>query len=228
MHFTGGYLTTSIGKKLLVAISGLLILGFVILHMVGNLQIFSGPEKLNAYAKFLKDLGPLLWLARIGLIVFAIVHIVLTIQLTRENRKARPNSYVYMKTVQASSASRFMILSGLTILSFIIYHLLHFTLGVTNPEYAQLSFELNGERVHDVYAMVVNGFTNPIVSGFYILSMGLLCWHISHGVSSLFQTLGITNAKNNKTIQQIATSTAGLIFIGNISIPITILAGIIK
>jgi succinate dehydrogenase / fumarate reductase cytochrome b subunit len=133
-----------------------------------------------------------------------------------------------MKTVQASSASRFMILSGLTILSFIVYHLLHFTLGVTNPEYAQLSFDLNGERVHDVYAMVVSGFTNPMVSGFYILSMGLLCWHISHGVSSLFQTLGITNAKNNKTIQQIATSTAGIIFLGNISIPITILAGIIK
>lgn len=228
MHFTGGYLTTSIGKKLLIAMSGLLILGFVIVHMVGNLQVFSGPEKLNAYAKFLKDLGPLLWLARIGLIVLAILHIVLTIQVTKENRTARPESYKYMKTVQASSSSRFMILSGLTILSFLIYHLLHFTLGVTNPEYLQLSFDLNGERVHDVYAMVVTGFSQPLVAGFYIISMGLLCWHISHGVGSLFQTLGITNAKNNDTIQKISMATAGLIFLGNVSIPLSIIIGVVK
>ncbi len=228
MQFTGGYLTTSIGKKLLIAVSGLLILGFVIAHMVGNLQIYQGPEKLNNYAKFLKDLGPLLWVARLGLLVLALMHVILTIQVTRENSKARPVNYSYMKTVQATTASRFMIVSGITVLSFLVYHLLHFTLGVTNPEFHELKFNLNGESVSDVYAMVVMGFQQPLVSLVYIISIALLSWHISHGVASLFQTLGFANAKNVNTIQNLSIGVAAVIFIGNVSIPLTILFGIVR
>jgi succinate dehydrogenase / fumarate reductase cytochrome b subunit len=228
MRLTSGYFTTSIGKKLVVAITGFLVLAFVIAHMAGNLQIYAGPEKINAYAKFLKDLGPLLWVARIGLLVVVALHVIFTLQLARQNRLARPEGYKYMKTVQASSGSRFMVLSGLTILAFLVYHLLHFTLGVTHPEYLSLEYDLNGDRVHDVYAMVVIGFQKPLISGFYILSMGLLCWHLSHGVSSLFQTLGLASPKQEPRIKSLGYALAGIIFVGNVSIPVSILLGVVK
>lgn len=229
MNFTSGYFTTSIGKKFVVAITGILLLGFVIAHMAGNLQIFAGPEKLNAYGKFLKDLGPGLWMARIGLLVLFGLHIYFTVRLKLENKAARPVKYAYMKTKQASSASLYMIVSGLTVLAFVVYHLLHFTLGVTNPEYLNMKYKLiNGQTVHDIYGMVVSGFQVPLVSGFYIIAMGLLCWHLMHGIASVFQTLGVDSPKHNAKIRQLALFVSAIIFLGNISIPVTILLGIIK
>ncbi|WCL48039.1 succinate dehydrogenase cytochrome b subunit [Leptospira sp. GIMC2001] len=228
MNFTSGYFTTSVGKKFVVAVTGVLLFGFVIFHMIGNLQVYIGPEKFNAYAKFLKDLGPLLWVARIGLLVAVLLHIGFTIQLARENRAARPVAYAYMKTKQASSASRFMVMSGLTVMAFIVYHLLHFTLGVTNPEYLEFTYNLKGEQVHDAYAMFVSGFSVPIVSAFYILSVGLLCWHLSHGVASLFQTLGVDSPKHEPNIRKAAIAFSLLIFIGNTSMPLAVLFGFVK
>lgn len=228
MKFTQSYFQTSIGKKIIVGVTGILLLGFVIVHMLGNLQIYAGPEKINAYAKFLKDLGPLLWAARIGLLIAVALHIYYTVKLKMENNAARPNKYVYMRTKQATSASLYMILSGLTILAFIIYHLLHFTLGVTNPEYLNLEYDLNGEKVHDVYAMVVMGFQVPAVSIAYIVAMALLCWHLSHGISSVLQTLGIANPKTTPFTQKLAYTISAIIFIGNSSIPISILTGFVR
>jgi succinate dehydrogenase / fumarate reductase, cytochrome b subunit len=228
MNFTVGYFTTSIGKKIVVAITGILLLGFVIAHMAGNLQIYAGAEKINAYAKFLKDLGPALWIARIGLLVAVALHIYFTVQLKLENKAARPVKYAYMKTKQASSASLYMIISGLTVLAFIVYHLLHFTLGVTNPNYLEYEYILNGEKVHDVYMMVVTGFQVPLVSIAYIIAMGLLCWHLTHGVASIFQTLGIDSPKHSSKIRQFAYGVSAIIFVGNVSIPLTILLGIVR
>lgn len=228
MNFTAGYFKTSIGKKFVVAFTGILLLGFVIAHMAGNLQIFAGAEKINIYAKFLKDLGPLLWIARIGLLVAIFFHILFTVQLKLANNAARPVKYAKMNTKQASSASLYMIISGMTIFAFIVYHLLHFTLGVTNPEFLNLEYSLNGEKVHDVYAMVVLGFQVPIISAAYIIAIGLLCWHLSHGVSSIFQTLGIDGPKANPRLKLLAYSVAAFIFIGNVSIPLAILLGLVK
>jgi succinate dehydrogenase / fumarate reductase cytochrome b subunit len=228
MNFTAGYFKTSIGKKFVVAFTGALLLGFVIAHMAGNLQIFAGAEKINTYAKFLKDLGPLLWIARIGLLVAIFFHIYFTVQLNLANYAARPVKYAMMKTKQATSASLYMAISGMTIFAFIVYHLLHFTLGVTNPEFLNLEYSLNGEKVHDVYAMIVMGFQVPIVSAAYIIAMGLLCWHLSHGVSSIFQTLGIDSPKMNPRLKILAYSVAAIIFVGNVSIPLTILLGLVK
>jgi len=215
---------SSLGKKYIMAITGFLLFLFVIVHMAGNLQVFLGPEPMNAYAHLLKSKPGLLWTARIGLIIIAILHIVSAVQLAAENRAARPNAYAEGKPI-ASFASRTILVSGLIVLAFIVYHLMHFTFGVTNPDFMDLHDPLGQ---HDVYRMVVNGFTNPYVSVFYIISMGLLCLHLSHGVSSMFQSLGIRRKKTLAAFNRFAQVSALLIFIGNCSIPIMILAGVVK
>lgn len=216
---------SSIGRKILVAVTGLGLLLFLAGHLVGNLLIYLGPDAINSYAYELKHAlhGGLLWGARIGLLVFFVVHIVFTIKLTQENRSARQDRYEHGATVQASTASRSMILSGLVVLSFLIYHLLHFTIQATGVEAAPLP---NGQ--HDVYSMVVAGFSNPLVSGFYILSMALLCAHLSHGFSSVFQTLGLSTQRTKAIFKTVGIAYALVIFVGNISIPISVLTGFVK
>lgn len=228
MNFTSGYFKTSIGKKFVVAFTGILLVGFVIAHMIGNLQIYAGPEKINAYGKFLKDLGPGLWVMRIGVLVAFLFHVLYTVQLRMANNSARPVKYAYMKTKQASGASLYMAVSGLTVLAFVVYHILHFTLGITNPEYLNLEYNLKGEAVHDIYAMVVTGFQDPMISGAYIVAMALLTWHLSHGISSIFQTLGIDSPKHNERLKSFAYLVSSVLFLGNVSIPVTILLGIVK
>lgn len=215
---------SSLGKKYVMAITGFLLFLFVILHMAGNLQVFLGREPMNAYAALLASKPALLWTARVGLLIITILHIISALQLAAENRAARPESYVEGKPI-ATLASRTILVSGLIIFAFIIYHLMHFTLGVTNPDFADLKDPLGQ---HDVYQMVVDGFRNPYVSAFYILSMGLLCLHLSHGVSSLFQSLGIRRKSSVASFNRFAQISAFVIFIGNCSIPIAILAGLVR
>lgn len=218
---------SSLGKKYIMALSGLALFLFVIGHMAGNLQIFAGRDSINAYAKFLKSNPGLLWSARAGLLVLVIAHIITAVQLVSENREARPVAYEKGRPTAASLASRTIFISGLIIFAFVVYHLLHFTFGVTDPEYLQLHDPTDPLR-HDVYGMMVQGFSNPVVSAFYIISMGLLCLHLSHGVSSMFQSLGIRNRSNLRAIHRVARIAAVIIFIGNVSIPIAILAGVVK
>ena len=216
---------SSLGKKYLMAISGLILFLFVIVHMLGNLQVYLGAEAMNRYAHFLKSNPELLWPVRAVLFVSVIVHIVTALQLAAENRAARHIPYQTRKLVGASFASRTVVISGLVLFAFIVYHLLHFTLGVTNPDFMQLR-DASGH--HDVYGMVVQGFKDPLVSGFYIISMGLLCLHLSHGVGSLFQSLGLRNKANTNAILKFARVAAVIVFIGNCSIPITIVAGVLR
>jgi len=216
---------SSLGKKYIMAITGLGLFIFVIIHMLGNLQIFAGREQINAYAAFLKSRPGLLWTARIGLLILAALHIISAIQLALENRAARPVRYAKWNPTAASLASRTILASGLVILAFVVYHLLQFTFGLTNPDFLQLRDPLNH---HDVYQMMIRGFSNVWVSVFYIIAMGLLCLHLSHGVSSMFQSVGLRSEKYRRFFTQFAKFAAVVIFIGNCSIPIAVLTGVVK
>jgi succinate dehydrogenase / fumarate reductase, cytochrome b subunit len=217
---------SSLGKKYVMALTGLALFLFVIAHMAGNLQIFAGRDSINSYAMFLKSKPGLLWSARAALVVLAVLHIITAIQLVAENREARPVPYGSRRPL-ASFASRTIFVSGLVVFAFIIYHLMHFTVGVTNPEFLDLHDPLDPLR-HDVYGMMVQGFSNPFVSAFYIISMALLCLHLSHGVASMFQSLGIRSRSNLRMIHNAARVAALVIFVGNVAIPIAVLAGMVR
>ena len=171
----------------MVAVTGIIMLLFVIGHLIGNLQVFSGPgdashpAKINTYAEFLQGLGKVLWVVRIGLIAAVVAHVVFTIKLVVENRAAKGGGVQYVKRAQARLSSRTMIWSGSYILCFIIFHLAHFTFQSTNPEFRDLH---DAHGLHDVYAMMLLGFSNPLISGFYIVGMILLCSHLSHGIEA--------------------------------------------
>lgn len=224
-------LKSSIGRKILVAATGVALLGFVIAHMLGNLQVFLGPDALNSYAKSLKDLGPLLWAMRLGLIAVFVVHIALAVRLALENKAARPQRYVHDGRVQATTASRTMILTGLMVLLFVLYHLAHFTLGLTHPDHfasEEMVPSLAGEVArHDVYSMVVLGFQSPLVSGLYIAAMALLALHLSHAVASVVQTLGWNDPSREVMVRRVGTGLAWIIFLGNTSIPVAVLTGLV-
>ena len=217
-------LLSSISAKTAMAVSGLGLVLFVIAHMVGNLQIFLGQETLNAYAYKLKSMPALLWTARIGLLATFVVHLGLAVYLRKLNKAARPQPYAYRDPVEASFASRTMLLSGLVIFAFVIYHLLHFTLGVTDSRLLALT-DANGH--HDVYSMVVMSFQHPLVSLAYAVAMVFLGLHLSHAISSMIQTAGWVRAQTRPWVDRIATVIASLLVIGNISIPASILLGFV-
>ncbi|MFZ4985364.1 MAG: succinate dehydrogenase cytochrome b subunit [Blastocatellia bacterium] len=216
---------SSLGKKYVMAVTGLGLYLFVIIHMIGNLQIFLGPEALNGYAALLKSNPGVLWGARLGLLGIVSLHIISALQLTSINRKARPVGYATGKPVASTFAQRTIVISGLIILSFVLFHLAHYTLGLVDPGLLELHDDLGR---HDVYRMVVTGFSNPLVSVFYIVAMGLLLLHLSHGVSSLFQSLGIRSKKTFGLFDKLAKASALLLFAGNSAIVIAVLAGLIK
>jgi succinate dehydrogenase / fumarate reductase cytochrome b subunit len=217
---------SSVGKKMIVAITGIILILFVIGHLLGNLQIFLGPDWINGYSQHLRDLGPLLWAIRIFLLAAVTIHIYATIQLAIENRRARPEPYIEKEHVKATFASRHIVRSGLIVLAFIIYHLAHFTVRVTDPRFALLKADpLNH---YDVYSMMVYGFQNYLVSGFYVLGLFLLALHLSHGSSSFFQSLGLNDRKLTPRLALGGRIFAWLLFAGYTSIPIAILLGLIK
>lgn len=217
-------LSSSLGGKYIMAITGLGLFGFVIGHMAGNLQVFLGQDALNKYAQTLKNTPLLLWPTRIGLLLFFVFHIILAFRLSKKSSEARPVGYVCKNTVQATSASKYMLLTGLTILVFVVYHLLHFTLGVTDPEHFALT-DLQGR--HDVYRMVILGFQNVLVSVFYIVSQLMLGWHLWHGSTSLFQSLGLNHPYYWPRITAVCKTLVIIVVVGNISIPVSILLGLI-
>lgn len=220
--------SSSIGKKLIVAVSGAVLLLFAIGHMVGNLQVFIGQDQINAYAVKLRSLGILLWVIRAVLFAFLVLHVWYAVRLKLENWQARPVRYLYNNTVQATLASRTMIWSGLLIFSFVTYHLLHFTFLATHPEYANLHAPLEGEQVHDVYSMIILGFRQPLIAGFYILMMFLLAYHLSHGIKSMFQTLGLNNERYEPRLNALANVVAAILFFGYISIPVATLTKLLR
>jgi succinate dehydrogenase / fumarate reductase cytochrome b subunit len=217
---------SSVGRKMIVAITGIILILFVIGHLLGNLQIFLGPDWINGYSQHLRDLGPILWLIRAFLLVTVILHIYFTILLAMENRRARRINYKEKTHVKATFASRHMVVSGLVVFAFIIFHLLHFTGGQFNPRFTTLRTDpLNH---HDVYSMMVYGFQNIYVSAFYIVGLFLLTLHLTHGSSSFFQSLGLTNQKLTPRLAVSGRVFAWLLFIGYASIPVAVLLGIVQ
>ena len=211
---------------MIIAVTGVILILFVIGHLLGNLQIFLGPEWINAYSQHLRDLGPLLWLIRVFLLTTVILHIYFTILLAIENRRARPERYIDRQYVKASWASRHMVVSGLVVLAFIIFHLLHFTGRKFNPQFPLL--KLDPLNRYDVYSMMVYGFQNVYVSTFYIVGLLLLTLHLTHGSSSFFQSLGLNNQRVTPRLAIGGRILAWLLFIGYTSIPIAVLLGFIK
>jgi succinate dehydrogenase / fumarate reductase cytochrome b subunit len=216
---------SSIGKKWVVALTGVVLILYVLGHLAGNLQIYLGLNRINNYAEFLHNLGPVLWLIRIILLACFVIHIVATIQLTIQNREAKPQKYAVPGYQASTPASRTMIVSGLIVLCFVIYHLLHFTLEVTNPGFRHLRDALGR---HDVYHMMIIGFRHPLISLVYAIGLFLLCMHLSHGFASVTQTLGINNRKIARVISTGGVTLAWLVFLGYVSIPVTILLGLVR
>lgn len=222
------WLLSSIGKKTIVALTGIALVLFVTGHLIGNFTIYLGPDWLNSYAVHLQGLGPLLWVIRLGLLGVVGFHILFTMLLWKENQAARPKKYIASDPIQTTVFARTMRLSGLCVLAFIVFHLAHFTLCVVDPSFKNLHTTLDGHQVHDVYKMVILGFSNVPVSLIYIVGLFLLTLHLSHGIGSLFQTLGITNRSTRPVIELATKAYAWLLFLGYISIPISVLTGIVK
>ncbi len=216
---------SSIGGKVIMALSGAGLVLFVLVHMAGNLQMFIGQDAMNNYGVTLRKLGPLLWVVRLGLLGIFAAHVAYALRLKLQNRAARPVAYASKKTVQATLASRTMVVSGLIILAFAIYHLLHFTFGVTDPRNFNMS---DAQGRHDIYNMVVHGFQNVLVSGFYILAMVLLFSHLSHGAASFFQSLGWNQPRFQAWLKRFGPAVAWLVCLGFVSVPIAVLLGFIK
>lgn len=214
---------SSLGKKYIMALTGLALFLFVIGHMVGNLQVFVGPEALNRYAHFLQSTPEILWPFRLGMIALVGAHLAAALTLQAQNAESRPRGYEGNPTpTDASLASRTMIATGGIILVFIVYHILQFTVGVEQLGYFHRK---TAEGHNDVFYMVVKGFQSPLISGFYIFAMALLCFHLSHGVAAMFQSLGLKNHAYDKLIAKFARIAAWVIFLGNSSMPIAILLG---
>jgi succinate dehydrogenase / fumarate reductase, cytochrome b subunit len=223
--------STAVGKKYVMAITGLMMIGFVVTHMIGNLKMYQGPEAFDKYAEFLKKLAypiapknSVLWVMRLGLISALIMHLHAAYGLTRLNRKARPVKYQSARDYQvANFASRTMRWTGIIVLLFIIWHLLDFTFGTTNAIGKGDEAFVRGE----VYWNLVRSFERVPVSIFYILANIALGTHLYHGVWSLFQSMGWNRPRFNAWRRHIAIAIATLVVVGNVSFPISVLAGIV-
>lgn len=218
------FVKSSIGAKIVMGVTGLILVGFVIMHMLGNLQVFLGPDALNGYAKSLHDLGPLLWVARLVLLGAVVLHLASGLRLASLNSAARPVAYAHETTVTATFSSRYMRMSGIVVLAFLVYHLAHFTLGLTHPEHKAMEDAMGRP---DVYSMVILGFRQPIVAVSYIVAMVLLWFHLNHGASSLFKSLGLRHPNYNSMLDKVGPAVATVVVGGNIAMPVAILAGLI-
>jgi succinate dehydrogenase / fumarate reductase cytochrome b subunit len=214
------FLGSSIGRKLIMAVTGLILFGFVLGHMLGNLQVYLGPEALNHYGVLLRTLlhGAGLWVVRAVMLTAVSLHIWAATSLTLESRRARPIGYEEQQWKESTYASRTMRWGGVIILLFVIYHLLHFTTGTVHPNFIE----------GDIYHNFVVGFQSVPVSVFYIVAMVALGFHLRHGVWSMFQTLGVSNPRYIRIAHAAAWLFAVLIVAGNISFPLAVLTGIVK
>jgi len=211
---------TTVGKKAVMAVTGFILFGFIVAHLLGNLQIYEPPEKINHYSEMLRSVPSLLWGARITLLISVLLHIWASFALWRLQRAARPVPYVKKANLHSTYASRTMMWSGPIILAFVIYHLLNFTFGTVHPG--------GPFDQHNVYNNVVTGFQFWPSSVFYIIAMTMLCYHLYHGLWSMFQSLGFSHPVYTPWIQRLAKVFAIVIAIGYISIPVAVLAGLVE
>jgi len=217
--------TSTVGRKILVAISGQLMVLFVIAHLLGNSSIFI-PGGINAYAEHVHALPPLVWSIRFVMLVAAMVHICFGVQITLENKAANPSRYGVNRQLKATFSSRNMIWTGVLLGIFIIYHLLHFTARVM-PDVASRLSSLSSGTVFDVYSMVVGSFQHGAIAALYIAAMVFLFLHLNHGIQAFFQTMGWNNDRTLPVISRTGKVLAIIFLVGFCSIPIFILARIL-
>ena len=216
-----GFYDTTLGKKLVMAITGIIMVGFVIGHMAGNLQVFLGPEVFNGYAALLHTSAELLWVVRLVLLASVVLHMISALQLALLARKARPQNYVKQKSTTSTYASRTMYWSGPIVGVFIVYHLLHFTVGTVHPTQPFLGHEA-------AYQNVIAGFQIVPVSLFYIFAMCLLCLHLYHGVWSMFQSLGLAHPRYTPLLKKLSVALSFIVAIGFSSVPVAVMLGIVS
>src|SRR5271157_192135 len=221
------FLKNSVGRKLIMSVTGFSMLIFIVVHLMGNASIYDGPNGINVYAAALHHNSTFLLAVRLALLAVFSLHVFFGIQLTLENNAAKPQGYAVNKSLSATFASRNMIWTGLLIAAFIIYHLLHFTFEVTNPEISA-SRHLDAMGRHDVYTMIVLSFRNLFISMAYVFSVGILGLHLSHGIQSSFQTVGLNSRRAFPFILKGGTLLWIVIFLGFASYPIVFLTGILK
>jgi succinate dehydrogenase / fumarate reductase, cytochrome b subunit len=207
-----------IGKKVVMAVTGLILFGFVVVHMLGNLQIYLGPQAINRYAELLRVSPGLLWGARLVLLGAVGLHILTALQLAKRKMDARPQGYQKYTPTTSSYASRTMLWSGPILAAFIVYHLLHLTVGSAHGDFREMQ----------VYHNVVSGFRVIPVSIAYIVAMAALGIHMHHGVWSLFQSLGVAHPRYTPLLKRFAAAAAVVVVAGNISIPVSVMLGILK
>ncbi len=212
------FLRTNVGSKVVLAATGAVLFLFLVGHMLGNLQIFEGPERLNVYAAFLKSTGELLWGARAMLLVAVTLHIATAVKVTLANWRARPVGYAYRKDIETDYAARTMIVTGPLVFLYVAYHLMMFTWLTTGPGYSET----------DVYTNVVSAFQVPVISIVYIVAMLILGTHLYHGIWSMLQTVGISNPRYRWLRRTVAPVVAIVIAAGYIAIPVAVLVGIVK
>lgn len=226
MSIVSGILNSSLGKKYIMAGTGALLFLFVIGHLVGNLQVFGPPELINNYAHFLQSKPLMVWGARISLLAIVGLHIWSAVQLSVANRAARPVGYHHSEPYGSTWQSRYMLVSGLVIASFIVYHLAHFTAllpGINGVgDFSKLKTLLHGDEVRDVYGILILGFQVWWVALFYIVAQALLFIHLSHGLAALFQSFGLRDHVWWPRIQVFAKAASIAIFIGYAAIPASI------
>jgi len=219
--------SNAVGKKILMAITGFGMLGFVIVHLLGNSSIFIGPDGINAYAMHLHSLPPLVWSFRSVMLALFSIHVFLGIQLTLQNSAAKPEPYAIKKSLCTTFAAKNMIWTGVLIGAFLVYHLLHFTAQITNPEISS-DRNLDAMGRPDVFKMVVLSFQQVLISLIYCVALIALALHLTHGIQSCFQTVGLNNEKALPLIVKAAMVAAVILFLGYLSIPTVILTGILK
>jgi len=223
LHRSIGFYESTLGKKVVMAVTGVILFGYVLGHLIGNLQIYAPDgQQINHYAHFLHSHGLLLWVVRCGLLAAVGLHITASVQLWLLKRAARPESYVKKDDLPASYAARTMIWSGPIVAAFVIFHVLHLTVGSVLP----LATLPDGDM--DVRTNVITGFQNPAVAVFYIIAMALLCMHLYHGLWSMFQSLGVNHPRYTPIIKKFAAAFAWFVAIGNISIPVMVTLGVLK
>jgi succinate dehydrogenase / fumarate reductase, cytochrome b subunit len=223
LHRAIGFYEASIGKKVVMAVTGVILFGYVLGHLLGNLQIylpFTGvpsTEPINIYAAFLHSHTFMLWAVRALLLVSVALHITASVQLWRLKQEARPIAYVKKDDIPTSYAARTMMWSGPIIAAFVVFHVLHLTVGTVLPI-----------EEGDVRANVIGGFEHPAVAIFYIIAMALLCMHLYHGLWSMFQSVGLNHPRYTPLLKRFAAVFAWFVAIGNISIPVAVMAGFLK
>lgn len=225
MSWIGNFYRSAIGKKAVMAVTGLILFGFVLAHMAGNLKVYFGPEHFNDYAHFLRTMGSplvpekfLLWIARLVLLAAVAFHIHSAYALTVMNRKARPVGYRDREYVAGTYAARTMRWGGVIILLFVIYHILHLTTGQLHPDFIE----------NDAYHNFVAGFRVPWASAIYIVANLALGLHLYHGVWSMFNSLGLNHGRLNAWKRPFATAFAAIVMLGNLSFPIAVLLGFVR